>query len=288
MQFRKSFVPRFEALEDRLTPSVTFIEDTATHLLTVNASWGQNNNITIVNNGDGDLTITADGTTRNFTNVTELRVNTYEGTDTVTYNQGTAASEVDIRRNFKLRVDLGDNLSGSMDRFTANVFGDVGFFNDGAWQARSLDFHVFGGGGADRIDINADADVDVRDRSSLRFDLHGDGGNDSITIDHDGRVDGTILLEAAGENDNDTVNVNLHLDTGSSGEVRGIANGPARVRGDLGDDILIFAVRLADNTTAGVDAEIDGGFNWGWPDNDVGRHTNNVRSAYLEQDFIIE
>src|SRR2546429_29766 len=80
---KKSFVPAIEALKDRLVPSVTFIENTST----------------ITNNGNGGLSITADGTNRSFTSVTEVQVNTYDGTDTVTYNQGTSAGEVDLLTN---------------------------------------------------------------------------------------------------------------------------------------------------------------------------------------------
>jgi len=89
---KKSFVPAIEALEDRLVSSVTFNENTST----------------ITNNGNGGLSIT-DGTNRSLTSVTEVLVNTSDVTDTVTYNQGTSAGEVDLLTNLKVRVDLGAN-----------------------------------------------------------------------------------------------------------------------------------------------------------------------------------
>ena len=63
-----------EALDGRLMPSVTFSEDTSSHTVEVQASANQNNTITIRNDGDGNLTIVADGTTRQFPHVVGLNV----------------------------------------------------------------------------------------------------------------------------------------------------------------------------------------------------------------------
>ncbi|HVK13091.1 MAG TPA: hypothetical protein VM597_30340, partial [Gemmataceae bacterium] len=214
----RPFAPQLEALGDRLMPSVTFTENTATHVLTVNAASGQNNTVAVVNDGDGNLTVTADGTTRNFTGIRAVQVKTHDGADTVTYSQGTSGGERDLVRNFTLDVFLGDNAPGTTDRFTANIFGDVGYYS-GGWQARNLGIMVLGEGGADRIDVNAAADTDVRTNSAFNLLLYGGGGSDNITFDQDGDVDGVLAFAAAGENDDDAVAVNLHLDAGSSGRV---------------------------------------------------------------------
>jgi hypothetical protein len=274
-----------EALGDRLVPSATFTEDTGTHSLTVTAGAHQNNTVTIRNDGDGNLKITADGASRSFTHIKDLLVVTGDGKDTVTYNQGVAGQEADVTRSFRLSVFLGDGN----DRFTANVFGDVGFRQDGVIQPRDLAFVVDGDSGADRIDFNLH-DADVTSGSILQVIAGGSFGNDNMTLDSDGEVDGRFLLRMFGDNDNDTIAVNVLLDADSGGLVedgRAGQNGPASVSGDLGDDTLRFAVRQAAGSHAGVNAVVDGGFGFGLPDHDVGRHTTNVRTAFLEEDIAI-
>ena len=97
------------------------------------------------------MRVTADGVVRNFTGIDVVHVDMGNGADTVTYNQGTATTEANLRRNFTLNVKLGDNSSGTTDRFTANMFGNVGFLDNGALQPRILGLNVRGNGGRDRI-----------------------------------------------------------------------------------------------------------------------------------------
>ena len=275
-----------EALGDRLVPSATFTEDTGTHSLTVTAGAHQNNTVTIRNDGDGNLKITVDGASRSFTHIKDVLVVTDDGKDTVTYNQGVAGPEADVTRSFTLGVALG----AGNDRFTANVFGDVGFRQNGVLQPRNLAFVVDGDFGADRIDFNLH-DADVTSGSVLEVIAGGSFGNDNMTLDSDGEVDGRFLLRMFGDNDNDTIAVNILLDADSGGLVEGgradLQNGAAAISGDLGDDTLRFAVRQAAGSHAGVNAIVDGGFGFGLPDHDVGRHTTNVRTAFLEEDIAI-
>jgi hypothetical protein len=276
---------------DRLVPSATFHEfnNTPNHVVVVTAANHQNNTITVSNDGDGNLRITADGVTRNFTAVNNVFVNAGDGTDTVTYNQGTSAHSANLTRDLFVHVDLSSNASG-VDRFTANVFGNVGFVQDGEVQKRTLGFIVNGGGGRDRIAINANHDTDVLAGSTLFLRANGGDANDQITVDYAGDLDGTLDLIAAGEGGNDVVAVNARLDAGSSGRVVSTDDdghlGSALVRGDLGNDSVTFAVRVAAGATAGVDAVLDGGFGF-FLDNDTGRHTANVRTAFLEHDLVI-
>jgi hypothetical protein len=272
-----------EALGDRVVPSVTFTEH-PDHKLDVVASAHQNNTITIRNDGDGNLTVVADGATRHFTHIEDVHVNAGDGKDTVTYNQGSSTAAVDTRRSFGMTVNLADSfLDGSAtNTFTANVFGNVGFFQNGTVHARELEFAIFGGAKADRIDFNFH-DTDVRTGSRLFVSARGLGGNDNITLDSDGEVDGEFDFSLEGFDGNDTVAANVLLDDGSTGTVG--SRSAATVRGDVGDDTVTLAVRQQAGSHAAVDALLDGGFNLA--DHDVGRHTSNVRTAFLEQDITV-
>jgi hypothetical protein len=271
-----------EALDGRLLPSVTFTEH-PDHTVSVVATAYQNNTITIRNDGDGNLTITADGVTRNFIQVVNLDVETGDGKDTVTYNQGTSTHSVDLHRSFGLSVDFQggffDDHQG--DHFTANVFGDVGFTQNGTVHGRDLGFDVLGGNGTDRIAFNFH-DTDVRAGSKLSVFAIGFGGNDHITLDSDGEVDGDFSFSLQGADDNDTVAANILVDSGSTGSVGGRF---ANVRGDTGSDAVTLAIRQQAGSHASVEAVVDGGFSLF--DNDVGRHTTNVRAQFLEQDIIV-
>jgi hypothetical protein len=279
------------ALDARLLPSAVFTDNPGNHAVGVVTGDHQNNTVTIRNDGDGNLTITADGVTRQFAHVESLFVETKDGRDTVTYNQGAAVRSANTRRSFDLKVDLGYALDANdRDHFTANVFGDVGVVQNGVVRPEGLGFEINGGADADRIDFNMH-DTDVLAGSHLAIDVNGFNGNDNITVDMDGEVDGTLFLDIRGGAifsgvDNDTVAVNILLDNGSSGKVEG--GGPtaaAIVTGDLGDDTLRFAITQASGSHAEVNAVLDGGFNLF--DHDVGRHTANVRTANLEQDIAI-
>ena len=272
-----------EAFADRLVPSVTFTEH-PDHKLDVVAAAHQNNTITIRNDGDGNLTVVADGVTRHFIHIEGVHLNAGDGKDTITYNQGSAGHEVDTHRSFGMTVNLADSfLDGSAtNTFVANVFGDVGFVQSGTVHARELEFAIFGGAKADRIDFNFH-DTDVRAGSTLRAFATGLGGNDNITLDSDGEVDGDFLIDLEGFDGNDTVAANVLLDQGSTGSVGGRSE--AIVRGDTGDDTVTLAVRQQAGSHGAVDALLDGGFNLF--DHDVGRHTANVRTAFLEQEITV-
>lgn len=270
-----------ESFDDRLVPSVTFSENTSAHTVEVVASANQNNTITIRNDGDGNLTIVADGTTRNFTHVVGLNVDTGNGRDTVTYNQGSSTAAADLRRSFGLTVDFMVGVFSEDNRgdtFTANVFGNVGYY-DGTMHPRDLAMVVYGGGGKDLIDFNFH-DTDVRTGSGLYVYAFGMGGKDTITLDSDGEVDGEYKFSLQGWDGNDKVAANILLDTGSNGTLSG------NVRGDNDSDKVTLAVRHQTGSNADVDAVVNGGLSLF--DNDVGRHTTNVRTDWLEQDISIQ
>ena len=274
-----------EALDGRVLPSVTFTEHPSDHSLSVVAAAGQNNTITIRNNGNGHLTIVADGTTRTFTQIDSLDVKTGDGSDTVTYNQGTSTQQAHLFRSFALSVDLGSGLfdGSAANHFTANVFGNVGYISmDGSAEARSLSFDIWGGNGADRIDFNFNH-TKVRAGSELEVRAYGFGGNDNITLDSDGEVDGVVFFTLQGGDGNDTVAANVLLSAGSTGSVGDSRE--ANVRGDGGTDTVTLAVRQQTGSHADVNAVLDGGFSFG--DNDVGRHATNVRTAWLEHDIVV-
>ena len=270
-----------ESFDDRLVPSVTFSENTSAHTVEVVASDNQNNTITIRNDGDGNLQIVADGVTRNFSHVVSLNVDTGNGRDTVTYNQGSSTAAADLHRSFALEVDFMVGVFSedhNRDRFTANVFGNVGYY-DGTMRPRALEMVVYGGGGKDLIDFNFH-DTDVRNGSTLSVLAFGMGGKDTITLDSDGEVDGEYTFRIEGLDGNDAVKANILLDTGSNGKLHG------NVSGWFGSDNLRLAVRHQTGSNAVVDAIVDGGLSLF--DNDVGRHTSNVRTSWLEQDISIQ
>lgn len=270
-----------ESFDDRLVPSVTFSENTSAHTVEVVASEDQNNTITIRNDGDGNLQIVADGVTRNFSNVGSLDVKTGNGRDTVTYNQGSSTAAADLHRSFALVVDFNVGLFSEDhkgDTFTANVFGNVGYY-DGTMRPRALEMVVYGGWGKDRIDFNFH-DTDVRTGSTLSVLAYGMRGNDNITLDSDGEVDGEYKFSLQGWDGNDAVKANILLDTGSNGTLSG------NVHGDTESDNLRLAVRHQTGSNADVDAIVDGGHSLF--DNDTGRHTTNVRTAWLENDISIQ
>ena len=269
-----------EALDGRLLPSVTFTEH-PDHTVDVVASANQNNTVTIRNDGDGNLTIVADGTTRNFTQVVGLSVDTGNGKDTVTYNQGSSTAAADIHRSFALTVDFQGGFSedNKGDTFTANVFGNVGFFQNGTIHSRDLSMNVYGGEGSDRIDFNFH-DTDVRTGSNLNIFAIGLGGKDNITLDSDGEVDGKFSFSLQGTDGNDKVAANILLDNGSNGTLSG------NVRGDNDSDSVTLAVRHQTGSHADVSAIVDGGLSLF--DHDVGRHTTNVKAQFLEQDIVIQ
>jgi hypothetical protein len=282
-----------EALDGRLVPSATFVENSSSHTLTVTAGQHQNNTITIRNDGDGNLRIVTGGVTRNFTHVQSLVVNTGDGKDTVTYSQGTSTHSVDLHRNFSLRVDLGSQFDGNdADHFTANVFGNLGFVQDGVRHARDMSFQINGGADRDVIAMNFN-DTDLIRGSVLTVNVDGSSGDDDIRVYYAGQDDATSQLRVGVHGggilagfDHDTIGISVFLQDGSAGVVAGDGpGGSAVVTGDLGDDRLYFAVFQEPGSHADVNALIDGGFNLG--DADIGRHTANVRTSNVEQDFVV-
>src|SRR5262249_32620961 len=205
----KRFRPALEVMGDRLVPSVSFSEFHvgSSHHVIINGTNGQKHTVTNANDGQGNIRVTADGVVRNFTAVTNVFYNGADRVDTVTYNQGTSTQGADNNSDFFLHVGLGANRSGTTDRFTANVFGDV---------KHTLGLIVDGGAGRDRIDINANHDTDVSAGAKLIVRVLGEGGNDNITIDYDGELDGKLDLLASGGDDNDLIAANVNLDAGST------------------------------------------------------------------------
>lgn len=283
--------PTLESLGERVVPSASFNLSNDNHTLVITAGDHQNNNIAIVNNGDGDLTIRADGEVERFFDINFLFVNTGDRTDNVTYSQGSSTQFANVTRDLFVHVNLGDNASGTTDRFTADIFGNVGNFQDGVLSKHTLGFFVNGNQGHDRIVINANHDTDVRSGSSLILHVNGDDGNDSISVNYRGEMDGKLDLIVAGNNGNDAISVNARLDAGSTGSVLSADadgnTGKATVRGDLGNDNLTFAIRQSTGATASVSAELDGGFGF-FLDHDIGHETSNVHVDNIEQNFPIQ
>jgi hypothetical protein len=276
----RTFRLGLEALDDRLVPSVTFSVSADTHTVTVSGDNGSNR-IAIRNDGNGNLIIVGDGVTRTFTGVDHLLVGTGNGADFVTYDQGSSTQSADTKRSFDLHVLFG-TPSGQdpRNKFIATVFGNVGFW-DGAMHPRQLELDVLGGSGTDNVYYHLN-DMDVRTGSSFSIGADLFEGNDSVDIDMDGEVDGTMDIEAEGYEGSDFLTIDLLLDSGSSGSVT------AHEAGDEGNDSLELAIRQATGAHADVDAIIDGGLELFTSEHDVGRHTSNVQTRWLEQDILIQ
>jgi hypothetical protein len=199
--------------------------------------------IQITDNGGrdpGSLTVTCDGvTTLSAGTITELRVNTGGGRDSVVYNlTGALASR--LSRN--LDISLGDGN----DSFVANLAGNIP-------AGATLNMNVDGGPGNDKILVNAPS-VNIAPGGTLRLFLVGGDGSDRVTTNYEGVVDGRLLMREEGNPQPDHVSANVTLDSGSTG-LAGVEG-----RGGSNIDVVSVIVRKqnpADPVT--IDGIIDGG-----------------------------
>jgi hypothetical protein len=163
----RRFVPRLQALDDRVVPAVSFeLQDT---YLFVTGDTGANT-ITITDTGtDTGLTIVGDGVTyQPPTTVTHIFVRADEGDDTVVYD---LVAPLTV---FRL-VDV--QLGRGADTYTANIGGQ----SLAPWV--NLQMTAAGQGGGDTMVLNAH-DVSTDANSILNVFFDGDGGKDVITLDY--------------------------------------------------------------------------------------------------------
>jgi hypothetical protein len=276
------FVPHLEALEDRNCPSFIAVEG---HTLVIRGDASANT-ISITDSGNGTISGTIDGQSATGTAINHVVVPTGAGNDTLTYTltnpltnserlqidmgSGTDSATLDFSpgvTNAHLKVDFhGDkgsdtlttmlgpitnsqvyfqsNLGRGADTFDSTLLGDI--VGDSAVR-----FLVHGGKGDDTLGFHA-ASTNIDAASKLDVNLLGGKGNDTINVDYTGQLNGKLHINADGGKGNDTITANVTLNSGSTGELRGI------VRGGPGADTLTFNVFDNSGGTADVDAFIYG------------------------------
>jgi hypothetical protein len=199
------FVPRLEALSDRWCPSVT-VQRFGSELWVLGN--GAADTVSVTDNGQGQVSVTADGRTVTRTGVKQIQVRTGAGDDVVNYTLTGPAT-----RESRLKIDLG---SGN-DTATLEA--------DGVRLGARVEVDVNGGLGNDAI--TADYAVEADNRFRIRLD--GGLGNDTVT--------GTVALAAGSTGEvearvtgglgNDRLTLNV---TGTADELE------ARLDGDTGFD----------------------------------------------------
>lgn len=265
------FTPSLESLETR-SMFTTTIGVTSDGIMNIRGDNGDNN-IAIVDNGDGDLTVVADGVTTVARNVRIINLAGNRGNDIVSYHQ-----DGNRTRSMKIHANLNDGH----DQFFGTINGNVNW-------GRTLDVAVAGHDGNDRISFRATNDVDVRSGGVLRTTLSGGDGHDQIFANYRGELDGRLEWLLTGGDDNDTLSALVRADRGSSGQVTSQNGRDSRVEGNDGNDSLRFEVRKESFDRLRVAAVMDGGDrDWFWEsDKDTGVRTSNVRSVEVERNFVV-
>lgn len=201
----RRLVPRLEGLDLRLCPSVTVQANGPSLQISGN---GTADAVSIVDNGQGRVTVTANGQISTFVDISEIRVQTGGGNDTVDYRlTGSTTAQT------KVGIDLGDGDD------TATVRAS------GVRLGADAELKVSGGRGNDAITADYAVEVDGR----FKFELVGNEGNDTITGNLALAAGSTGAVEARvqGNDGDDRLTLNV---TGTAGSL------DARLSGNDGFD----------------------------------------------------
>ena len=178
----RRFVPRLEALNDRVVPAVSF--DLQGTFLFVTGDTGANT-ITITDSGTATgVGVVGDDVPYVATSpITHVFVDTLDGDDTVVYN---LTGPLAVNRLVDAQLGLG------VDSFTVNLTGQS------LAALVNLDITAYGGdrGGRDTMVLNAQR-VSTNEDSILNVFFEGAGGKDTIVLDYSpGAVAlGRVILE---------------------------------------------------------------------------------------------
>ncbi|HKB00563.1 MAG TPA: hypothetical protein VKD90_00020 [Gemmataceae bacterium] len=166
----RRFVPRLEAFDNRIVPTVQVLPLTADGTLTILGD-DATNVISISDTGKdpASLIIEADGQfyfVDGF--VTRIQVFTADGDDTVVYQ---LSSDLATSRTVSVDLGLGN------DSFTASL--------DGQTVAAGADLVIqaVGGGGKDSLTLNASG-VNVGAGAHLTVDFQGGRGHDGVAFNY--------------------------------------------------------------------------------------------------------
>lgn len=201
----RRFVPRSEGLERRQCLSVT-IQANGPELRIDGGDAADT--VSISDNGQGQVVVTANGRTATYKGISQIVVQTRGGNDSVNYTlTGSPSAES------RLRIDLGNGAD------TASLRAN------GVRLGQDVEVEVNGGSGGDRITADYLVEVDKQ----FRFRLNGGDGNDTVTAGIVLLADSTGDVEARvkGNNGDDRLTLNV---TGKAKSLR------AELDGDEGFD----------------------------------------------------
>lgn len=250
----RNFIPRLETLEGRALPagvsqigSIVYVVGTVgpDRVQITDDGGGSPGSVRVAFNGRGFSSVRP---------VTEVRVRTVAGADTIAYTQ-TAV----MRMSRRLDVDAGDGA----DAVAVSLAGgtQTGVFEDIA---------VVGNAGNDTITLSA-PNVNVAPGSWLRWFLQGLDDADHISSSYSGRVDGQLLTLAEGNHGADVETAVYAIRAGSTGFVA------AHMTGGTNFDHMLLLVRKQGPSAATIDARADGEDLLDWL-----TRTPNVQSANNE------
>lgn len=313
LSVRNRFRPSVEDLEGRLVPTVTV---TATGgSLTLNGQVNQAHSFQIIDDGKGDVTVTADGVTRNFTNISSIDIEGRNKADSVFYmltgpvtqpinvsanlrgsnNSFVALVQKDIQTGGSVNFMLNNTSVQGKDTVAVNVLGGV---NVGGSLGVSVNPSSGGGAtesvnllgnktiaGTVMIDLEGTSKNDI-ESVNIADDIditgfvmvmeRGKPGNDTETISFSGQDKGTLLTQADAGPGNDRISTQINLNTGSTGAViAGEAGGPD-------NDTLTLAVRKQTGDNPSISGNVDGG-----PGMDTAMVTTGVTTTNVEHVIMI-
>ncbi len=240
------FLPRLEALETRLVPTVTVVQNGS--LLKITGNF-KADNVQITDDGTGNVgavRVTFNGKKANDTflsaaPVNEIRVNLNAGKDFCTYTlTGPAGTPVLVSR--KVDVKLGDGKDRFVGTMNAQAFGAGTFW----------DVAVHGQGDKDTIDLTVQGGVQTG--ANFNALVEGNANEDKITVNYTGEADGNIRFKADGGLDKDDITLIVNLLAGSE-----TTASTADALGGAGKDILSLVARKVGADPANLIATINGG-----------------------------
>ena len=171
----RRFVPRLEAFDDRIVPSVSqpiLLPDG-----TLQIRGDDTENVILISDtgkSPASVTVQGDGQTWFIDGVvTRIQVFTFGGNDRVVYSLSS-----DLASNRTVFVDLG---LGN-DSFTANLSDPIPL-NQTLGDGTDLVIQALGGGGKDTLTLNA-VDVNVGINTHLTVDFQGGRGHDGVTFNY--------------------------------------------------------------------------------------------------------
>jgi hypothetical protein len=286
------FVPRLEALEDRLTPAANFVVSGNSLLIfapTTRTSPGES--ITINDNGStlpNNITAFSRASFAPNVVINDVQIFCGRGNDKVFYN---LTGPLTGSRGVTVQLGNGNNkFVGTVRRdLTAgsflgiNVFGGNG--NDrinlnqiGSLQASSnLQFNAQAGNGDNSVTYQTTNLVNVGVGALLGVNINAGRGNDRLSTFINAVDNGDIAVNTStGGGSQNTGSIDVELLPGSTGNVD-----PSSLKGGNGNDFLTFIVH---NRGSGFAANqmLDGGGGF-----DTATRTNNVIVSNVIIDHVV-